>query len=197
MPPIENEPRNKVTSFLKDLAVFAVIAIVIVIPIRLYVAQPFVVSGSSMYPTFENGQYLVVNQLTYHFEDPVRGQVVIFKYPLDTTQYFIKRIIGLPGETVSLEGSNVNITTREGKTFTLNEPYVPAEERSENMMPPVKLGDGQYFVMGDNRRESSDSRIWGTLPRNLIVGTPLLRLLPLSSISVLPGNFKEPAGEQK
>ncbi len=78
-------------------------------PIRLFVAQPFIVSGASMDPTFETGEYLIVDQLSYHFDDPVRGQVVIFKYPKDESKYFIKRVIGLPGETVQIEGTDVTI----------------------------------------------------------------------------------------
>ena len=106
-----------------------------------------------MLPTFENGDYLIVDELTYHFREPEHGEVIIFKYPKDTSKFFIKRIIGVPGDTV------------DGKT----------------------LGKDAYFVEGDNRNASSDSRIWGALPRGLIIGRPLLRLLPLNEISGLPG----------
>ena len=140
-----------------DLVSFLLWAVIIVVPIRLWVAQPFIVSGESMVPTFENADYLIVDELTYHFRDPQNGDVVIFKYPKDTTKYFIKRVIGIPGDTV------------DGKV----------------------LADDQYFVEGDNRNQSSDSRIWGTLPRDLIVGRPIVRLLPISEAEILPGTSKE------
>ncbi len=197
MPPTENEPRGKASSFIKDLVVFVIIALAVVIPIRFWVAQPFVVSGASMHPTFETGQYLVVNQFSYHFTNPNRGDVIIFKYPLDVSQYFIKRVIGLPGETVSIAGSVVTIkNAAHPEGFTLSEPYILPADQSQNMMT-ITLSPDQYFVMGDNRNESSDSRIWGPVPRNLIVGTPLFRLLPLSTLSVSPGKYSEPAGEQQ
>ncbi len=199
MPPTNEPPRQKESSnFLRDLVVFVIIAILIVIPIRMYVAQPFVVSGSSMYPTFKNGQYLIVNELSYHFSNPQRGDIIIFRYPLDPSQYFIKRVIGLPGEKLTLTGSKVTVCKNPPgctTSFTLNEPYVLPADQSQNMMT-VTLGPNQYFVMGDNRHASSDSRAWGPVPRNLIVGTPLFRLYPFSSLGVSPGTYTEPTGEQ-
>lgn len=198
MPPTNEQPRQKSTHVLRDLVVFVVIAIIVVIPIRMYVAQPFVVSGSSMYPTFKNGQYLIVNELSYHFTNPKRGDIIIFRYPLDPSQYFIKRVIGLPGEKLTITGSNVTICKNPpscSTSFTLNEPYILPADKSQNMMS-VTLGPNQYFVMGDNRIASSDSRIWGPVPRNLIVGTPLFRLYPFNSIGVSPGTYTEPSGEQ-
>src|SRR3989344_5716676 len=89
-----------------DLLKFAALATIIVLPIRAYVAQPFVVSGRSMVPTFQNGQYLIVDEISYRFHSPQRGDVIIFKYPKDPTKYFIKRVIGLPGETVEIKGND-------------------------------------------------------------------------------------------
>jgi len=168
-----------------DLVKFAVIALVIVIPVRTFVAQPFIVSGSSMVPTFQNGQYLIVDELSYRFHPPARGDVIVFKYPKDTTKYFIKRVIGLPGETVHIDGSKITIKNAQHPDgFALDETYV--KNKSENMIDAT-LGNSEYYVMGDNRSASSDSRVWGTLPQNLIVGRAYLRLFPLSEISVLPG----------
>src|SRR5579872_6561296 len=105
-PPVVEERREeKKENFWKELAKLILIAVVIVIPFRLFVAQPFVVDGASMDPTFKNGQYLIVDELSYHFESPARGSVLIFKYPLDTSKYFIKRVIGLPGETIKINNS--------------------------------------------------------------------------------------------
>lgn len=170
-----------------ELVRFVLIAIIIVLPIRTLVAQPFIVSGSSMFPTFQNNQYLIVDQISYRFEDPKRGDVVIFRYPLDTSKFFIKRIIGLPNEKVIIEDGVVSIETANGKKETLDEPYL--QNISKDSMS-IELKDGEYFVMGDNRTASSDSRIWGTLPRKNIVGRALVRLLPVDSMGVNPGEYR-------
>jgi signal peptidase I len=115
---------EKRENFFTELLKFALIAVVIVVPMRLFVAQPFIVSGASMEPTFDTGQYLIVDEFTYKFEKPQRGDVVIFRYPRDPSQYFIKRIIGLPEETVRITNGVVSVETKDGKTTTLSEPYV-------------------------------------------------------------------------
>jgi len=181
-------PEEKQDHFFTELLKFALIAAAIVIPVRLYVAQPFIVSGASMDPTFATGQYLIVDELSYHFEEPKRGEVVIFHYPKDPKQFFIKRIIGLPGETVKIEGSDVSIVDSDGKTITLSEPYIKNQGNGSNMTKA--LSTGEYFVMGDNRPESSDSRSWGVLPEKNIVGRAFLRLLPVQNISVFPGSTR-------
>src|SRR3954469_7904676 len=115
--------KNETKEFWKELIKLLVIAAVIVIPFRLYIAQPFIVDGASMDPTFRTGQYLIVDELTYHFKTPERGSVLIFKFPKDESKYFIKRIIGLPGETVSIKSGVVTIANSENpKGFVLNEP---------------------------------------------------------------------------
>ena len=175
------------TNFFKEILVFIAIALIIVVPIRIFVAEPFVVSGLSMYPTFDSGQYLIVDQFTYDFSNPRRGDVVIIKYPLDTSMYFIKRVIGLPGDTVSINSGVVTIySSTTPKGVTLNEPYIEADHHSYDTSTTT-IGANQYFVMGDNRNQSSDSRIWGLVSRDLVVGRPMLRLLPFSTLSVLPG----------
>ena len=174
-------------NFFIELLKFALIAVVIVVPVRLYVAQPFIVSGASMEPTFDNGQYLIVDELSYRIEDPKRGDVIIFHPPGQTNgTYFIKRVIGLPGETVHITDSTVSITAIDGTKAKLDESYIKNIGNGKTMR--VALGQDEYFVMGDNRPESSDSRYWGVLPRGNIIGRALLRLLPLQSISILPGS---------
>ena len=96
--PVPEKSSFKKSDFIWETVKFAIFALVIVLPIRIYIAQPFIVSGSSMDPTFDNGHYLIVDQLSYRFEKPKRGEVIIFKYPNDPSKFFIKRIIGLPGE---------------------------------------------------------------------------------------------------
>ncbi len=180
-------PQEKSENFFTELLKFALIAVVIVVPVRLFIAQPFIVSGASMDPTFENGQYLIVDELSYRVTEPDRGDVVIFKYPKDPTQYFIKRIIGTPGETVRISGGIVSVRSAQSTTWeTLQESYVVNEGNGGNL--ELTLGQDEFFVMGDNRPESSDSRVWGPLPRDHIVGRALVRLLPLSTLSIFPGS---------
>ena len=184
------QPKQKKENFFLETVKFIVITLLIVIPFRYFIAQPFIVSGDSMVPTFENGEYLIVDEISYRFSPPARGDVVIFRYPLDPSKFFIKRIIGLPGETVQIKGTAVQITTTDGITETLNEPYVTTS-RDDNIN--VKLQTNQYYVLGDNRPASSDSRIWGPLPSNDIIGKPVVRLLPLNRIGLSPGAKNETA----
>jgi signal peptidase I len=183
-------------SFWGEILQIVIISIVIVIPFRLYVAQPFLVSGPSMDDTFANGEYLIVDELTYNFNDPKRGDVIIFHYPLDTKKFFIKRIIGLPGETVEIKNDTVIICSTDcqikANKITLTEPYI----KINKLEPPrpntkVTLKADEYFVMGDNRSVSSDSRIWGPVKKDLISGRAFIRLLPLSRIDLFPGKITE------
>ncbi len=177
-------------SAFKEILTFIVLAVLIVVPIRLFVAQPFVVEGESMHPTFESTDYLIVDELSYHFSAPKRGDVIIFRYPNDPNVFYIKRIIGLPGETVHIDHGKTTVTKVDGTTVTLNETYVVAEDATYTQ--DSTLGPDQYYVMGDNRPRSSDSRIWGPLPKKNIMGRAYLRLLPANEIGVLPGAANEP-----
>lgn len=181
------EAQNKKETFFKEIIKFALLAIIIVLPIRFFIAQPFIVSGRSMDTTFANGQYLIVDRISYRFEDPKRGDVIIFKYPLNTKKYFIKRIVGLPSETLEIIGSKITIKNgTDENTFSLKESYInPAKYISDRIS--IKLKDDEYFVMGDNRTESLDSRIWGPLKSSLIIGKPFLRLFPVNTIGIFPG----------
>lgn len=182
--------REKEENFFKEILKASLIALIIVIPIRFYVAQPFIVSGASMSPTFESGHYLVVDQLSYRFNEPERGDVIIFKYPRDTSKFFIKRIIGLPGETLTLEAKVLTIeNSMHLGGFVFEEPYIEEANRISGTFS-VELGDNEYFVMGDNRGQSSDSRVWGPLQKELIVGRAFLRIFPVKQLNVLPGGYK-------
>jgi len=175
----------KNTSFLKDFLKYAIIALIIVVPIRMWVAQPFVVNGSSMDDTFKNGQYLVVDEISYRFHEPNRGDVIIFRYPKDPSKYFIKRLIGLPGETITVNNDSVSIKNSEHpEGIVIFEPYIGSRTFGN---VTLTLEKDEYFVMGDNRVVSSDSRSWGPLPKEDIIGRPLFRLLPLSNLSLFPG----------
>lgn len=187
-PPIKNGEKFDKKSFW-ELVRFAIIAIAIVIPVRIFIAQPFIVSGSSMFPTFKDGQYLIIDELSYRIGEPQRDDVIVFRYPNDTTKFFIKRIIGLPNETVDIKGSTVTITNKEHPDgFTLDQTFV---ENNSDTINHFQLKDNEYFVMGDNRSASSDSRYWGAVPKNLLIGKVFLRLFPISQIGILPGNYKQ------
>lgn len=176
--------KENFSSFIKEVVKFTLIAVIIVVPIRTYVAQPFIVSGPSMNPTFVSGEYLIVDQITYRFREPQRGDVIIFKYPLNTKTYFIKRIVGLPGETLSVRKGVVEIDGVVVEDPNAKQP-IPTGDNFD-----ITLGETEYFVMGDNRAESSDSRIWGPLEKKYIVGRPILSLFPLSKIGIFPGEQK-------
>lgn len=179
------EPREHPLS---EIIRFALIAILIVVPIRMFIAQPFIVSGASMDNTFQDGQYLIVDQVSYYFEDPERGDVVIFRPPNRPDDFFIKRIIGVPGDTVTIEENEVIITNEEyPKGYVLDEPYIREEMTTNTPRQPWILGENQYFVMGDNRNFSQDSRVFGILSKSAIKGRAWLRLFPPSSTNYLPG----------
>lgn len=188
-PEVAPEKRHTFREEAWETVRFLLIALVIVVPIRIFIAQPFIVSGLSMDPTFKDKQYLIVDELSYHLGDPVRGDVVIFKFPKNPSQYFIKRVIGLPGETVKVGAQGqVTIKDAEGKTVTLKEPYI-VHTKGDNV--ERTLNAEEYFMMGDNRSGSFDSRAWGPVSRDLIVGKAFLRLFPVTAIGVLPGEFRQ------
>ncbi len=170
-----------------DIIKFILLALVIVIPIRLFVAQPFLVNGRSMDPTLKDRDYLIVDELSYHLREPHRGEVIIFRYPLDTKQHFVKRLIGVPGDTIKIINGSVTIVTKEGETIKLDDSYVT--NHSYESLVDIVVPEGQLFVMGDNRAESYDSRSWRFLPINLATGRAIFRLYPFNNISYLPGQY--------
>ena len=172
-------------AFWKEFASYAIIAFIFVVPVRLWIAQPFIVNGSSMDDTFADGEYLIVDELSYRFKEPERGDVLVFRYPQDPDKFFIKRLIGLPGETVTIKSGKVTIINQVHPAgITLNEPYI--ESKTFNNVNTV-LGADEYFVMGDNRIVSSDSRMWGPLPKEDLIGRPIARLFPLRKLDIWPG----------
>jgi len=189
-----SEPRPHPSAFWRNVREWIqviVIALIISLPIRFFIAEPFVVNGASMDPTFATGQFLIVDRLSYRINDPIRGDVTVFKYPNNPSVYYIKRIIGLPGETITIKDGKISIiNTEHPEGFTLNESYIDSKHVSyESLITTLK--PSQYFVMGDNRSESSDSRIWGPLEENLIIGRPIVRLFPITKVSFLPGEYHE------
>ena len=168
--------------FIWEFLKIVIIAVIIVLPIRYFIFQPFIVKGESMVPNFQSGDYLIVDEISYRFGEPQRGDVVVLKFPLDDTQRFIKRVIGLPGETVEIKGGKVGII-KDGKDLQLDEKkYLPDMLVTSGNIN-VTLKPGQYFALGDNRQFAYDSRGWGILPREDIVGKALFRVLPISTMS--------------
>lgn len=164
----------------------ALVAAAIALPIRYFVAQPFIVRGASMEPNFHDQEYLVVDELSYFFREPARGEVVVFRYPLNPKEYFIKRVIGLPGETVEIRDGGVWVSREASlEEVRLEEPYLP-EDLSMRGGVRFTLGQDEYVVLGDNREFSSDSRNWGVLERKYITGRAVLRAWPIAKLGVLP-----------
>ncbi|OGZ75285.1 MAG: signal peptidase I [Candidatus Staskawiczbacteria bacterium RIFCSPLOWO2_12_FULL_37_15] len=180
-PSLKTEITQKYIPFVWEVLKIFIIASVIVLPIRYFLFQPFIVKGDSMAPNFLSGDYLIVDELSYRFSDPQRGEVIVFKYPKDTTQRFIKRVIGLPGETVNIKNGSITIS-KDGKSFILDEKYLPFDLKTYGEVNTV-LGSDEFFVLGDNREFSYDSRRWGNVPREDIIGKALLRILPLAALS--------------
>ena len=172
---------KKFITFVWELVKIIVIAAVIVIPIRYFLFQPFFVRGQSMDPNFENGDYLIVDEITYRFKAPQRGEVIVFKSPQDSAQRFIKRIIGLPGETVEVKNGKVIIHTK-GDLQVLDESnYLSALLTGGDMQ--ITLAEDEYFVLGDNRPFSFDSRRFGVLPEENIIGRVILRAWPFADMT--------------
>jgi signal peptidase I len=140
-----------------------------------FLGRPFLVQGASMEPNFQNGNYLIVDVLSYKIGDPVRGDVIVFHYPGNRALYFIKRIIALPGDKITFDNGKMYINGKES-----DEKYIPSDSLSDTFTTKMEftLTDNQYFVMGDNRAESFDSRSWGPLSKDDIVGIVRARLWP-------------------
>ena len=172
----ENKP--KISSFKYwldftwEILKIVIISLVIIVPIRYFLIQSFFVKGASMEPNFLDGDYLIVDEISYRFDLPERGDVVIFRYPLDPSQFFIKRVIGLPGEKIKVIDDVVFVNGEQ-----LDESkYLQGVVTAGNV--EVVLGNDEYFVLGDNRQASSDSRRWGEVNKKFIIGRAWLRAWP-------------------
>jgi signal peptidase I len=156
--------------FLHDLSVAVLFCFFLI----TFVAQAFRVQGTSMEPLLEDGERIVVNKLVYRFRPIARGDVVVFWYPRDPSVSFIKRVVGLPGDTVEIRGGRLLVNGRaEAET------YLPAAFRDHDDQPAAEVHKGYYFVLGDHRRSSNDSRAWGEVPERYIYGRAAFRFWPL------------------
>jgi signal peptidase I len=169
--------------FLLEMAQIAAIAIAIILPVRYFLVQPFIVKGASMQPSYYENEYLIIDELTYRFRDPERGETVVFHPPGNKGQYYIKRVIGLPGETVEIrDGKMIIFNDEYPNGIALEETYLIEETEGTQR---VQLGQDEYFLMGDNRDASLDSRAIGPIPFKNITGRVWIRGLPLDQAGVL------------
>lgn len=178
---------KKAGAFVFDLIETVVMALAVFVIFYLFLFQPHQVKGSSMFPTFHDGEYILTDKFTYRLREPKRGEVIIFRAPGHEEYDYIKRIIGLPGDTVMVESGKVNV-----KNQLLIEEYLPTDFYTSpgsfaRASQPISIPEGQYFVMGDNRAHSSDSREWGLVPKANLVGRAWFRYWPPNKI----GLFKE------
>jgi len=168
--------------FLLEIVKVAVLAAVTIGLVRYFLFKPFYVKGASMEPNFYEREYLIIDELTYRFREPERGEVIVFKYPENPKEYFLKRIIGLPGETVKVSEGHITVYNKEHPEGVLvDEVYL-----SENLLTvgekTVSLGTNQFYVLGDNRPNSYDSRRFGPIGQDAIVGRAWLRGWPISRV---------------
>jgi len=180
----------KSLAFVWEILKIVIIALVIIIPIRYFVVQPFYVHGASMEENFADGDYIIINEFGYRFlDEPERGDVVIFRFPSDPSEFFIKRVIGMPEETVSIQNNTVTIYNKmHPEGVVLDETSYLSPDQVTIGTIEIKLDDNEYFVLGDNRRHSSDSRFWGPVNRSLITGEVWFRAWPLNKLS----SFEDP-----
>ncbi len=187
--PARPSKKESFKSWFWDVIKYFIIAFIITLPIKMFVAQPFVVSGTSMVPTFEDKDYLVIDELSYRFNNPERGDVVVFRFPQEPKKYYIKRLVGLPGETVDVRSNGIYVSTGTSTPLRVDDSFIRYPGGPAN--GKTVLAEGEYFVAGDNRAGSYDSRFWGAVPRKLIIGRVYLRVYPFNQAGYLPGKFME------
>ena len=195
-----NEKYYGVGGFIIEIVKVFLLAFIIIFPVRVFLFQPFFVQGASMEPTFENNEYLIINEFGYKktvasvsgttlftiepFNELDRQTVIVFRYPKNRTQFFIKRIIGLPGEKIQVKNGKITIFNSENPTGSvLDESAYLSENVKTTGDSVLSLKDDEYFVMGDNRMFSSDSRSWGPIKEADVIGKTLVRAWPLNRLS--------------
>lgn len=191
----ETDENKKGKLFLSEVKDFSfetikvvVVSLIVIVGIRSFIMQPFFVDGKSMEPNFYDGDYLIVDEVSYKFWEPKRGDVIIFHYPYDTREFYIKRIIGLPGEKIEIKDNKIIIYNNENKDgmFINENVYIPDSAIILGNYTR-ELKNDEYYVLGDNRAASSDSRFWGVLEKRFIVGKAWIRAWPINDFSVFEG----------
>ncbi len=183
---IENIEQKKQEPLWRELLKIAIVVGLAILIVRFFVFKPFYVKGASMEPAYFDHEYLIIDEITYRFNEPKRGDVVVFRPPVNTTDYYIKRVIGLPGETVKVINGDVIIFSNDNpQGFKLDESSYLMHKGTQEESIVLKLGTNQYFMLGDNRPVSSDSRRFGAVDRSAIVGRTYLRGWPLTRLGVV------------
>jgi len=168
---------HELKGWVRDLAVALTLATVIIV----FLYQPVKVEGTSMAPLLSDQERIFINKFVYRFEPIERGDVIVFWYPLDHSKSFIKRVVGLPGETIELRRGHLFIDGKE-----VSEGYVPASFFDGSSYGPLQIPPGNYFVMGDHRDSSNDSRMFGTVPREYIYGKAVFAYWPVDHFGSIP-----------
>ncbi len=188
LPPIPTEPTfvKKAGEFVWEIIKIIVIALFIIVPVRMFVIQPFIVEGASMEPNFYDGQYLIVDEISFLLSQPKRGEVVIFHPPSDPGVYYIKRVIGLPGERVLIENGSIYIFNQNNpKGIRVNEKdYDIIHDLLGSEKEDITLGEDEYYLVGDNRTNSLDSRRIGPVKVNFIKGKAWVRAFPFEDFLI-------------
>lgn len=176
---------KKLFIFIWEILKVVIVSVAIILPIRHFLIQPFFVKGASMEPNFHDSEYLIIDELSYRFKEPVRGQVIVFRYPKNPQEYFIKRVIALPGETVQIKDEGVYIFNKEYPNgWRLPEEYIDEDIKTHsNGNEKILVSSDEYFVLGDNRTSSKDSRSFGAVNKSFVIGKVLFRGWPISKAS--------------
>ena len=177
--------------FVWEITKVVAVSLAIILPVRYFLIQPFYVKGDSMEPNFHDNEYLIIDELSYRFQEPARGQVIVFRYPLYPQEYFIKRIIALPGEDVEIKDGSVFVYNQENhEGFRLNESYLPSGLQTfSHNEGKIQVGQGEYFVLGDNRGTSRDSRAFGPVDQSYLTGKVFLRGWPFSRFTLFNSGY--------
>ncbi|MCD4704723.1 signal peptidase I [bacterium] len=179
-------------SFILEILKTVIISLAIILPIRYFLIQPFMVDGASMEPTFYDNEYLIVDEISYRLNEPQRGEIIVFKNPENESQYFIKRIIALPNEIVRFKNGDVYIKKNTSKRFVkLNEDYLPTDLKTNSRNEEIIVDSNEYLVLGDNRGNSRDSRYFGAIGENNIIGRVWIRGFPFNRINIFNSNDYE------
>ena len=173
-------------SFIFELTKIVVISLAIIIPVRYFLIQPFYVKGASMEPNFHDREYLIVDEISYRIKEPIRGDIVVFRYPRNPQEFFIKRIVGLPGEKIQVKNGEVKIFNDvKIDGVILDEGYLEEDTKTYALVDNIiTLAEDEYYVLGDNRNASKDSRSFGPVNESFIIGKVLLRGWPFSKIGL-------------
>ena len=178
---------KKIIDFTLELVKVVVISLIIIFPIRFFIIQPFYVKGASMEPSFYDNEYLIIDEISYRVEEPKRGDVIVFRYPRNPQEYFIKRIVGLPKENIQVKEGNVYIYNGYNPNgFMIEEDYLKdgiSTYSSHSEM--IELSEDEYYVLGDNRTSSQDSRSFGSVNKSFIIGRVLFRGWPIDRIGLI------------